>query len=143
MLRQFEVNGKRPCSDSDLALVHYGKELVARLKPRYPGAKLGVAVLFRSRLFRMLDKLVPKDVPFESMEQQPYSRPQMEDFRGMGQRETFVVPRLDDDTHEFAMQFNVGIYQADRSLTGCVPNHVSGMRRRRAESVGPNRTPDT
>ncbi len=129
VLRQYEVNGKRPCSDSDLVLVHYGKELIARLKRRHPAARVGLAVLFRSGLLPTLDALVPKDVPLASMEQQPWSwpHPKMENFAAIRQRETFLVPRLDDDTHEFAMQFNVGVYQADRSLSGSVENHLAGI----------------
>jgi len=33
-------------------------------------------------------------------------------------RATFLVPRLDDDTNEFAIQFNLGIYHHDRVLAG-------------------------
>jgi hypothetical protein len=127
VLRQYEVNGKRPYSDSDLALVHYGRELIQRLKRRCPQAKVGLAVLFRSRLFRTLDGLVPEDVPFESMESQPYSRPRMEDFAGLGQRETFVVPRLDEDINELAMRFAAGLYEEDRVLSGSVGNGVAGV----------------
>ncbi|MGO8747932.1 MAG: hypothetical protein ACLQNE_18310 [Thermoguttaceae bacterium] len=127
VLRQYEVNGKRPYSDSDLALVHYGKDLIQRLKRRHPQAKVGLAVLFRSRLFRTLDGLAPKDVPFESMESQPYSRPRMEDFAGLGPRETLVVPRLDEDINELAMRFAVDLYEEDDVLRGSMANGVAGV----------------
>ena len=127
VLAQYEVNGKRSHSDSDLALVHYGKELIQRLKPRYPQAKLGLVVLFRTRLFRTLDGLVPKDVPFASMESQPYSRPCMEDFGGLGPRETWVFPRLDEDCNNLAMRFVVGLYEEDNVLRGSVANQVAGV----------------
>ncbi len=132
VISQYEVNGKRPHTDSDLALVHYGKELIQRLKARHPQAKLGLAMLSRSFLFPTLDKLVSKDVPFASMETGAcfYYKPRpvpMEQFGGLTQRETYLVPRLDEDVNELAMQFNVGLYEFDGVLTGSVQHKVSGI----------------
>jgi hypothetical protein len=127
VLRQYEIRGKRPHSDSDLTLIHYGKELVGRIRRRHPDARLGLALLFRSRLFRMLDTLVPKDVPFASMESRPYSLPQMDDFGGLGRRETFLVPRLDEDINALAMRFAVSLYDNDGVLTGSARHCVGGV----------------
>jgi hypothetical protein len=45
----------------------------------------------------------------------------------LGQRETFVVPRLDEDINELAMRFAVGLYEEDRVLRGSVANGVAGV----------------
>lgn len=132
VISQYEVDGKRPHSDSDLALVHYGKELIHRLKARHPQAKLGLAMLSRNFLFPTLDKLVPKDVPFASMESGAcfYYKPSpvpMQYFGSVTDRETYLVPRLDEDVNELAMQFNVGLYEYDRALAGSVQYNVSGI----------------
>ena len=97
-------------------------------------------VLFRSRLFPMLDALVPKDVPFGSMESQPYSHPRMEDFGGLGRAKPFV-PALDEDCNNLAMRFVVGLYQEDHVLDGGVANHVAGIAPYTEGSVAWSRTP--
>lgn len=130
VLRQYDPV-RFGASDSDMGLVHYGKELIERLKRRHSKAKVGLAVLNRANLFRTMDPLVPKDVPFQSMESgacwHKGTPVPMEHFDGMPGRETFLVPRLDDDMNEFAMQFNVALYEFDRVLTGSVQYQVSGI----------------
>jgi hypothetical protein len=78
-----------------------------------------------------MDAMFPKDVPFQSMEASicwnRKSRVPMQLFGGMGERERFLVPRLDDDENEFAMQFNVGLYHHDQVIQGSVANGVAGV----------------
>ncbi|MHB9108420.1 MAG: alpha-glucuronidase family glycosyl hydrolase [Armatimonadota bacterium] len=108
--------------EGDLGLVHYGAALAEYFTAKYPRAKLGVSLLGRSYLFRALDAMLPPGVALQSMEAcicwNRTSRVPMEQFDAVRHRETFLVPRLDDDTNEFAMQFNLGIYHHDRVLAG-------------------------
>lgn len=131
VLRQYDVDGKAPHGDSDLALIHYGRELIARLKARHPKVKFGLAVLSRNFLLSTLDKYVPKDVAFASMESgacwHKGTPVAMHNFGGLAARETYLIPRMDEDTHELAMQFNVGLYEFDRVLAGSVQYDVTGV----------------
>jgi len=124
---------------SDLGLVHYGKQVTDRVRQSHPQARLGVSLLGRSYLFRVLDAVLPKDIRLQSMEAAPCwnrsSRVPMENFGGMGERETFLVPRLDDDANEFALQFNAELYEHDRVLSGSHAFGVSGI----APQVGKTR----
>jgi hypothetical protein len=117
--------------DSDVALLHYGKELAEFATKHYPAKRFGLAVLGRSYLFRAMDALIPKQVAFSSMESSgvwtALGTTPMELFGGMGSRERFLVPRLDDDASEFGMQFNVGLYHHDRVLQGSVQHGVAGV----------------
>ena len=131
VLRQYDVDGKAIHNDSDLALIHYGREMMTRLKARHPNVKFGLSMLARCSLFQTLDKYVPKDVAFASMESGACFHKgipvPMENFGGLGARETFLIPRMDDDVHELAMQFNVGLYEFDRVLAGSAQYDVSGV----------------
>lgn len=118
-------------ADDALGQLHYGKQIIDRVRKDRPQARLGVSLLGRSYLFRALDTLLPKDVRLQSMEAAPCwnhnSRVPMENFAGMDGREMFLVPRLDDDENEFAMQFNAGLYEHDRVLAGSQAFGVSGI----------------
>ena len=115
----------------DLGLVHYGTTLVEQLQRSRPQAKLGLSLLGRSYLFRAFDALLPQSIRLQSMESSVCwnrgSRIPMENFGGFGDREMFLVPRLDDDENEFAMQFNVGLYHHDRFLAMSQQVGVSGV----------------
>ena len=94
-----------------------------------------------------MDALIPRDVAFSSMEasavwNRPRSSPPwsgtafdkalhnrvpMQLFADMGERERFLVPRLDDDATEFGAQFNVGLYYYDQVLEGSVKNGLAGV----------------
>ncbi|MCI0625631.1 MAG: hypothetical protein L0387_28975, partial [Acidobacteria bacterium] len=133
--------------ESDVGLVHYGKNIAERVKAEHPSVRFGLAVLGRSYLFPLMDAAIPKEVPFSSMESsgvwnQPRSSPPwmgttfegkdhhpvpMRLFGGMSERERFLIPRLDDDATEFGMQFNVGLYCYDEVLEGSVANGVVGV----------------
>ncbi len=97
---------------------------------RHPDARFGVSVLGRSYLLPVLDALLPSGVALQSMEAAPCwnrgSRVPMENFGKVTGRDLFVVPRLDDDEHEFAMQFNVGLYDHDRVISAGVQFGLAG-----------------
>jgi len=117
--------------EGDLGLVHYGAALAEHFTAKYPEKRLGVSLLGRSYLFRALDAVLPSGVALQSMEAcicwNRTSRVPMEQFDAARHRETFLVPRLDDDTNEFAMQFNLGIYQNDRVLAGSRAFGLTGI----------------
>ncbi|NQU09487.1 hypothetical protein HQ590_01740 [bacterium] len=115
----------------DLGLIHYAATLAERFAARYPASKLGVSVLGRAYLFPALDAVLPPEVALQSMEAcmcwNRTARVPMECFDAVRHRRTFLVPRLDDDAHEFAMQFNVGFYHHDRVLAGSDAFGVTGI----------------
>jgi hypothetical protein len=115
----------------DLGLIHYGKQVIERLQITRPQVKLGVSLLGRSYLFPVFDFLLSKNIRLQSMESavcwNRQSRVPMENFSGMDGREMFLVPRLDDDENEFAVQFNVGLYEHDRVLAGSHAFGISGL----------------
>jgi Glycosyl hydrolase family 67 N-terminus len=117
--------------ESDIGLIHYGKTITETVSKEYPSAKLGIAVLGRSYLFRALDALVPKQIAFSSMESSGvwnrHSSVPMELFGGFGERDRILIPRLDDDESEFGMQFNTTLYYHDQVLEGSVQNGVAGV----------------
>lgn len=117
--------------EGDLGLVHYGATLAKIFTAQHPRTKLGVSLLGRSYLFPALDAVLPPQVALQSMEAcicwNRTSRVPMEQFDSVRHRETFLVPRLDDDTNEFAMQFNLGIYDNDRVLAGSKAFGLTGI----------------
>jgi len=116
--------------ESDVASLHYAKSLIDAAQARHPDTRFGVSVLGRSYLLPVLDALLPTGVALQSMESAPcwnrHSRVPMENFGKVTGRDLFVVPRLDDDEHEFAMQFNVGLYDHDRVIPGSVEFGLAG-----------------
>lgn len=119
--------------ESDIGLLHYARTLIERLHRLHPHSRLGVSLLGRSYLFPALDALLPHDVALQSMESSicwnRSSRVPMEYFATVPDRDRLLVPRLDDDENELAMQFNAGTYARDRintspslfGLTGVAP----------------------
>ena len=116
--------------ESDVASLHYAKSLIDAAVARHPHARFGVSVLGRAYLLPALDALLPRGVALQSMEAAPCwnrgARVPMENFGKVSGRELFVVPRLDDDEHEFAMQFNVGLYDHDRVIPASVQFGLAG-----------------
>ena len=107
--------------DSELVLLHYGRELTERLRHSRPGAALGLYVLGRAFMFRALDAAVAPGVVFASMEasicwNRRTRRLPVELFGGLGPREAIVVPRLDDGESGFGMQFNASLFANDRII---------------------------
>jgi len=117
--------------ESNIALIHYGKEIAESIRSHYPSVGFGIAVLGRAYLFRAMHALIPQGVAFCSMESSGvwnlHSRVPMKLFSGMGGREVFLVPRLDDDESEFGPQFNVQLYYHDQVLRGSLENGVVGI----------------
>ena len=116
--------------ESDVASLHYAKSLIDAASARHPHTRFGVSVLGRAYLLPALDALLPAGVALQSMESAPCwnrgARVPMENFGKVSGRDLFVVPRLDDDEHEFAMQFNVGLYEHDRVIPASVQFGLAG-----------------
>lgn len=117
--------------DADIGCLHVAKELIESIKRTHPSSKVGVSLLGRAYLFPAMDAMFPKEVPFQSMESSLVwnrrSRVPMESFGGLGERERLLVPRLDDDESELAMQFNVGLYDHDQVVAGSLQYGVTGI----------------
>ncbi len=95
-----------------------------------PYAKVGIGGLGHGYVLPYLDKMVPKNVPFTDMESRGIWTPAgvpMKYFGGMGERERTVIPRIDDDSDMFGMQFNVTLYYKDQVLEGSLENGVAGF----------------
>jgi hypothetical protein len=116
--------------DSTTNSVHIIKKMLEAKQRVAPNAKVGIGGIGRGFLLPLLDKTFPKDVPITDMESRAIWTPlgvPMQLFGGMGERERTIVPRLDDDSGMFGMQFNVGLYYKDRVLEGSVENGVAGF----------------
>jgi hypothetical protein len=92
---------------------------------------MGMLGIGRGYALPLLDKMLPKDVPFTDMESSGVWTPAgvpMEDFGGMGERERTLEPRVDDDTNMMGMQFSVKQYSAkDRIFVDGVKYGMSGF----------------
>jgi hypothetical protein len=116
--------------DSLAGSVHIIAKVIEARDRIAPQAKLGIGGLGHLYVLPLLDKRFPKNVSFTDMESRAVWTPggvPMEDFRGMGERERTLVPRVDDDGGMFGMQFNVNLYYKDRVLEGSVENGVAGF----------------
>ena len=116
--------------DSTAASLHIVRKMLEARDRVAPQAKLGIGGIGRAFLLPFMDKMFPKSVPFTDMESRAIWTPQgvpMEYFGGMGERERTLVPRLDDDSSMFGMQFNVNLYYKDRVLEGSMENGVAGF----------------
>lgn len=127
----FEGMAEQTQIESDLGLLHCGKEIATRIKQEYPNANLGISVLGRAYMFEAMDAILPKGIPLQSMEASICwnrgARVPMQLFAEAGGRETFLVPRLDDDESEFGMQFNIGLYEHDGVIADSVKYGVAGV----------------
>ena len=116
--------------DSTTNSVHIIEKMLEAKQRVAPNAKVGIGGIGRGFLLPLLDKTFPKDVPITDMESRAIWTPRgipMQLFGGMGERERTIVPRLDDDSGMFGMQFNVNLYYKDRVLEGSVENGVAGF----------------
>jgi hypothetical protein len=116
--------------DSTTSTVHIIEKMLEAKQRVAPSAKVGIGGIGRGFLLPLLDKTFPKDVPITDMESRAIWTPggiPMKLFGGMGERERTIVPRLDDDSGMFGMQFNVGLYYKDRILEGSAENGVAGF----------------
>jgi hypothetical protein len=107
--------------DSDFAYLHLASRLVAETRENHPGRKIGIAWCGRLYLFDAMDAIFMKDVPLLSLEACicwcRETRVPME-WGALEDRETWLVPRLDDDVNSFGPQWNVELYCHDRVLSG-------------------------
>lgn len=116
--------------DSNIGSIHIAQQMIAARDRIAPRAKLGVGGIGRAFVLPFMDKLFAKDIPFTDMESRAIWTPTgvpMEDFGGMGSRERTLVPRMDDDSAMFGMQFNLNLYFKDRMLLGSLENGVAGF----------------
>ncbi|MCC7236643.1 MAG: hypothetical protein IT163_15125 [Bryobacterales bacterium] len=116
--------------DSNIGSIHIARQIISARDRIAPQAKLGIGGIGRAFVLPFLDRIFAKDVPFTDMESSAIWTPTgvpMEDFGGMAERERTLVPRMDDDSAMFGMQFNVNLYYRDRVLLGSLENGVTGF----------------
>ncbi|MGH9452813.1 MAG: hypothetical protein ACRD2O_02455, partial [Terriglobia bacterium] len=95
-----------------------------------PKAKIGLLGIGRGYALPVLDKMLPKDIPFTDMESSGVWTPTgipMQDFGSMGNRERTIEPRIDDDADMMGMQFNVTQYAKDRIVADGLKYGLSGF----------------
>jgi len=116
--------------DSDYAYLHLAKRMVEETKVRHPKHNVGIAWCGRFYLFRAMDAIFPKDVPFLSLEACicwcREKRVPME-WGELKDRKTCLMPRLDDDVNTFGPQWNIELYRHDRVLDGSKKFGFSGI----------------
>jgi hypothetical protein len=117
--------------DSNIGFTDLFKFLMAKRDEIAPKVKMGMLGIGRGYALPVLDKMLPKDIPFTDMESSGVWTPAgvpMEDFGGMGDRERTIEPRVDDDTNMMGMQFSVKQYSAkDRIFVDGVKYGLSGF----------------
>ena len=117
--------------DSNIGFTDLFKFLMTKRDEIAPKVKVGMMGVGRGYALPVLDKMLPKDVPFTDMDSSGVWTPRgvpMEDFGGMGDRERTLEPRVDDDINMMGMQFNVKQYSAkDRIFVDGVKYGLSGF----------------
>ena len=117
--------------DSNIGFTDLFKFLMTKRDEIAPKVKMGMLGIGRGYTLPLLDKMLPKDVPFTDMESSGVWTPAgvpMEDFGGMGERERTLEPRVDDDINMMGMQFSVKQYSAkDRIFVDGVKYGMSGF----------------
>jgi hypothetical protein len=116
--------------DSNIGSLHIVQEVLNARDRVAPGARVGIGGIGRGYVLPFMDRLFTKNVPFTDMESRAIWTPTgvpMGYFGGMGERERTLVPRMDDDSDMFGMQFNLNLYYKDRMLEGSLENGVSGF----------------
>ena len=117
--------------DSNIGFVDLFKFMMAKRDEIAPQVKLGAMGIGRGYTLPLLDKMLPKDVPFTDMESSGVWTPAgvpMSYFGGMGDRERTIEPRVDDDVNMMGMQFNVRQYSAkDRIFIDGAKYGMSGF----------------
>jgi len=99
--------------DSNAGFLDLFKYLLHQRDEIDPKAKIGLMGIGRGYALPVLDKMLPRDIPFTDMESSGVWTPAglpMQDFGGMGTRERTIEPRVDDDFDMLGMQFNVTQY---------------------------------
>jgi len=117
--------------DSNSGFADLFKFLMAKREEIAPQAKMGLMAIGRGYALPVLDKMLPKDIPFTDMESSGVWTPggvPMEDFGAMGDRERTLEPRVDDDINMMGMQFSVKQYsEKDRIFSAGVKYGLSGF----------------
>ena len=117
--------------DSNIGFIDLFKFTMAKRDEIAPRVKLGMMGIGRGYTLPVLDKVLPKDVPFTDMESSGVWTPAgvpMSYFGGMGERERTIEPRVDDDVNMMGMQFNVHQYaEKDRIFVDGVKFGLSGF----------------
>jgi hypothetical protein len=117
--------------DSTIGFTDLFKFLMTKRDEIAPQIKMGMMGIGRGYALPVLDKMLPKTVPFTDMDSSGVWTPggvPMEDFGGMGERERTLEPRVDDDINMMGMQFNVKQYAAkDRIFVDGVKYGLSGF----------------
>ena len=113
--------------ESDFAEVCLVDRFVRRIRARHPKVKLGVALLFRGYLLRVLDSLLPKDVWLMNMETYANTKSVMHFYDGIEGRELLTMPRIDDDGCELHMQLGAMMYDRDKIIPGSAKYGLAGV----------------
>jgi hypothetical protein len=116
--------------DSNSGSVYFIQKLLEARDRIAPQVKLGVAAYGRLYLWPYIDKMFPKDVPFDEMESSGVWTPTgvpMNLFDGMRGRENTIINRIDDDSNMLGMQFNVHLYDQDQVLISSEKYGVTGF----------------
>jgi len=113
--------------DSDFCQIAIADKVIHRVKTSHPNVKLGVCIIFRGYLVRLLDAVLPKDVWLMNMENFLTTGPVMHFYGGVTGRELLVQPRIDDDGCELHMQLNAVHYDQDLIIAGAVRYGLAGV----------------
>ena len=96
-----------------------------------PKLRLGLMTVGRGYGLPFFHKRLPHDIPFASLESSgvwTMTGMPMQYFGGMGDRETIIQPRVDDDFDMLGMQFSVRQYaEKDRIFVDGVKHGLSGV----------------
>jgi hypothetical protein len=124
----YERNADRVV-DSDIGGVEIMRSALEARDRINPQAKVGIGAFGRGYVYPLLDKMLPKSVPFTDMVSRAIWTPMgvpMGDYGGMGERERTLITRSDDDGSMLGMQFSVNMYYKDRTFEGALENGVAG-----------------
>ena len=117
--------------DSNAGFYDLFKYLLHQRDEINPKAKIGLMGIGRGYALPVLDKMLPKDIPFTDMESSGVWTPAgvpMKDFGDMGKRERTIEPRVDDDVDMMGMQFNVTQYsEKDKIFSEGIKVGLSGF----------------
>ena len=117
--------------DSNIGFTDLFKFLMTKREEIAPKVKMGMMGIGRGYALPVLDKMLPKDIPFTDMESSGVWTPggvPMKDFGAMGDRERTLEPRVDDDINMMGMQFSVKQYsEKDRIFSEGVKYGLSGF----------------
>ena len=117
--------------DSNIGYFDLFQYLLGKLDGVMPQGKIGLMTVGRGYALPLFDKLLPKHIPFTTLESSGVWTPTgvpMEYFAGMGERERIIQPRVDDDFDMMGMQFSVRQYALkDRIFVEGIKHGLSGF----------------